>query len=91
MQLAGKTCLTRLSTEISRRKRLELTEDDLIAINGQVARHKYLRGHGGSAEALFSIERWLLAQCGLKLDHAVGPPDPHAPPGGSAVAMRKVA
>jgi hypothetical protein len=68
-----------------------MTEADLIAINGQVARHKYLRGHGGSAEALFSIERWLLAQCGLKLDHAVGPPDPHAPPGGSAVAMRKVA
>lgn len=67
-----------------------MTENDLIEVNGLVARHGCLRRSGASADALFDIERALLIY-GVRLDHAVGPPDPHAPPGGTAIAQRVAA
>ncbi len=68
-----------------------MTEHDLVTVNGLVAQHGWLRRNGGGADALFGIERMLLFLCNLHLDHEVGPPDPHAPPGGTTVALRKVA
>jgi hypothetical protein len=67
-----------------------MTEDDLIEVNGLVARHDYLRRGKASNDALLAIELQLL-RYGVRLKHAVGPPDPHAPPGGSTVALRKTA
>jgi hypothetical protein len=69
-----------------------LTAEDLTRANGLVALHGRVRTKlGGRQEALFQIERELLMLGGIKLDHPIGPPDPHAPPGGSAVALRKAA
>jgi hypothetical protein len=69
----------------------EITEAELGPIVGLVARHGYLRKAGGTAEALFAIELDLL-RLGFRLTNgAVGAPDPHAPPGGSALALRRAA
>jgi hypothetical protein len=67
-----------------------VTELDLIEVNGLVARHGRLRKNGASADTLFDIERALLIY-GVRMDHEVGPPDPHAPEGGTTVALRAVA
>ena len=62
-----------------------LTEADLRQFVGLVAR---FYKNGVSYDEKFSIQRWLLIR-GVQLDHPVDAPDPNAPPGGSAIAMRK--
>ena len=63
-----------------------MTENDLQEINALVAQHYRGRHTGMSASNLFAIERHLLT-FGLKLDHPIGPPDPHAPDGGTTLAL----
>ncbi len=66
-----------------------MTEDDLREVNGLVALHGRGRKRAGfSSETLFAIERRLLKLCGLKLEYEVGAPDPHAPPGGTSLALK---
>jgi hypothetical protein len=67
-----------------------ITEDDLTEINGLVAHHGRQRKNGAAASTLFDIERRLLVH-GVRLIHGVGPPDPHAPQGGTSLAIRQVA
>jgi hypothetical protein len=68
----------------------EITEADLLEINGLVARHGYVRKNSGNADTLLAIELRLL-RYGVRLEHAVGVPDPHAPQGGSHAAIRLAA
>lgn len=63
-----------------------MTEDQLREATGLVAH--YHRGKGRvSADTLFAIERALLV-LGVRVDNPVGPPDPQAPAGGSALALK---
>ncbi len=65
----------------------DITENDLREINGLVSRHGFVRKNSGNAAALLDIELALL-RFGVRLDNAIGAPDPHAPPGGTAAALR---
>lgn len=66
-----------------------ITEDELREATGLIARHYRSRKNGAPAKTLFEIERALL-KLFVRIDNSVGAPDPHAPPGGSAIALRKV-
>ena len=69
-----------------------MTEAELTEANGLVARF-YQNSKNRprlNYEALFAIQRRLLV-LGVTLNNPVAAPDPTAPEGGSAIAMRKVA
>lgn len=64
-----------------------MTEDDLIEANALVA-HFYRAKKGGAPhQTLFEIQRRLMV-LGVQLRHPVEAPDPTAPPGGSALALK---
>jgi hypothetical protein len=64
-----------------------MREDDLAEACGLVARFHGARKRGAPHETLFAIQRRLLL-LGVTLDTPVEAPDPHAPPGGSALAQK---
>ncbi len=65
-----------------------INEKGLAEVNGLVARF-YAKPRKPYKE-LMDIQLRLLV-LGLKLDHPIAAPDPHAPEGGSSIAMRKAA
>ena len=67
-----------------------MTEAQLAEANGLVSHFYCARLAKAPHPTLFSIQRRLLV-LGVSLDDPVDAPDPHAPEGGSAIAMRKVA
>lgn len=67
-----------------------MTEDDLAEANGLVARFNLAKKRMAPHETLFAIQLRLLA-LGVTLNNPVATPDPTAPEGGSAIAIRKVA
>lgn len=67
-----------------------MTVDQLTEATGLIALYKRGVMLRVSQSRLFDIERSLLL-LGVRVDNPVGPPNPHAPEGGSAIAMRKVA
>ena len=64
-----------------------MTEDDLRTITGLLSRYKHAQMRHAPHSVLFAMERDLLV-LGLRVDNPVGPPDPHAPEGGSTVALK---
>lgn len=64
-----------------------MTEAQLSEANGIVAHFYRARRAGAPHPTLFAIQRRLLV-LGVMLEKPVAPPDPHAPPGGSALALK---
>lgn len=66
-----------------------MLERDLAEANGLVARFysRDSRGNRLPYDALFDIQRRLMV-LGVQLDKPIEAPDPHAPPGGSALALK---
>ncbi len=64
-----------------------MTEGELAEAVGLVARFHYLKKRAAPHATLFDLQRRLLV-LGVTLDAPVDAPDPHAPPGGSALALK---
>lgn len=64
-----------------------MTEEQLSEANGLVARFYVGKVKHWPHEALFDIQRRLMV-LGVTLNNPVEAPDPHAPPGGSALVLK---
>lgn len=65
-------------------------EKDIAEANGLVARLNLARSRNAPHATLFAIQLRLL-EIGVQLENPVPADDPRAPPGGSAVSLRKAA
>lgn len=64
-----------------------MTEEELTEAVGLLARFHRLRAKHASHSALFALQLALL-KLGVKPLNPVDAPDPHAPEGGSALALK---
>ena len=75
------------TTRFFRTTEVSMKEGDLAEANGLVARFYDLKKNCAPHETLFAIQRRLIV-LGLELASPVEAPDPHAPPGGTALAIK---